>query len=386
MARLPPVHLLLKETPSTLTEYRAWLLKVIDAWHEYMRRGCSAGVRDNWRVKLCNCVERAGLYGDLLGLHSLLGRRPSLMAHEPEAILRYLRLCQQTAEAANAKTVSRRLSPADVAESQPIARKLECFGRLLAIRVRANAVVSTCERLLTHGDSANTPEEVRALVAAIDSLRSAYKLLDDWHQRNDAWTVLDGLPADAARGTLADYFRALLLPPKWTETVVLVLVELRGALDDFEGAVHAPPTPAMLSQRLDQFRRAAGRLHEAIEDLGKLDPDAAAFLASWHEDRRAAALAPTQTVNVPRETAQRGRHGSGAAVAPDTSAKTPKRRGRPKADYETIQREAQLASDWKRARESGIYKADFAKGRGMTMKELEDLLDRVSHRNKRSDK
>lgn len=98
-SKLPRVHLLLKETPSTLVEYRAWLLKVIEAWHEYMQRE-SYSVPAHWRVKLLHCVERSGLHGDRVGLHSLLGGRPSLVAYEPEAILRYLRLCQQTAEAA----------------------------------------------------------------------------------------------------------------------------------------------------------------------------------------------------------------------------------------------------------------------------------------------
>jgi hypothetical protein len=99
-SKLPPVHLLLKENPLTLAEYHNWLLKVIEAWHEYMRRGASIGVPEKWRVKLCDCVELAGLHGDRVGLQSLLGRRPSLIAHEPEAILRYLRLCQNTALAA----------------------------------------------------------------------------------------------------------------------------------------------------------------------------------------------------------------------------------------------------------------------------------------------
>src|SRR5262249_42373923 len=98
--KLPPVQVLLKESPSNLTENCSWLLKVIESWHEYMRRG-SLDVPDNWRVKLCGCVERAGLQADRVGLHSLLGRRPSLIAHKPEAILRYLRLCQQTAAAAD---------------------------------------------------------------------------------------------------------------------------------------------------------------------------------------------------------------------------------------------------------------------------------------------
>lgn len=62
-----------------------------------------------------------------------------------------------------------------------------------------------------------------------------------------------------------------------------------------------------------------------------------------------------------------------------------KRSDRRKADYETVQREARIAADWERARESGVYKPEFAKERKMPLKELEKLLNRVSKRKKRSD-
>lgn len=58
-----------------------------------------------------------------------------------------------------------------------------------------------------------------------------------------------------------------------------------------------------------------------------------------------------------------------------------KRPGRKKADYETVQREAQLATDWERARYIGTYKADFAKGKGLNVKDLDSLLARVRMRN-----
>jgi TIR domain-containing protein len=77
-----------------------------------MRRGGSIGVPSNWRVKLCNCVELVGLHGDRVGLHSLLGRRPSLIAHQPEGILRYLRMCQHTALATIARTSASEVHPA----------------------------------------------------------------------------------------------------------------------------------------------------------------------------------------------------------------------------------------------------------------------------------
>jgi len=62
-----------------------------------------------------------------------------------------------------------------------------------------------------------------------------------------------------------------------------------------------------------------------------------------------------------------------------------KQRGRKKAGYETVEREAKTAEKWNKARDSGIYKADFAKGKKMPLKELDLLLDRVAARNRRSD-
>lgn len=64
---------------------------------------------------------------------------------------------------------------------------------------------------------------------------------------------------------------------------------------------------------------------------------------------------------------------------------TPKRRGRKKADYETVQKEAELAADWERARDAGIYKPDFAKDKNMTVRQLDALLDRVAKRKRPSE-
>jgi hypothetical protein len=62
-----------------------------------------------------------------------------------------------------------------------------------------------------------------------------------------------------------------------------------------------------------------------------------------------------------------------------------KRRGRKKADYETVQKEAELAADWERARDAGIYKPDFAKDKNMTVRQLDALLDRVAKRKRPSE-
>lgn len=69
---------------------------------------------------------------------------------------------------------------------------------------------------------------------------------------------------------------------------------------------------------------------------------------------------------------------------PPTSAK-PRRRGRKKADYHKVQREAALAAKWQKARSEGRYKADFAKDHNMTVKTLDRLLDRVAKRKRPSE-
>ena len=63
-----------------------------------------------------------------------------------------------------------------------------------------------------------------------------------------------------------------------------------------------------------------------------------------------------------------------------------KRPGRPKTDPETVKRDAELATAWCRARESGTQKIEFANDNGMTLDELQQLLNRVSKRRSRADK
>ena len=71
-------------------------------------------------------------------------------------------------------------------------------------------------------------------------------------------------------------------------------------------------------------------------------------------------------------------------VADKTPAKT---RGRKKADYATVQSEAQaLRPTGSGQKESGVYKPDFAKQEKMTVKQFDALLDRVRQRKRRSDK
>ena len=79
----------------------------------------------------------------------------------------------------------------------------------------------------------------------------------------------------------------------------------------------------------------------------------------------------------------------GAKSSPKSPVKVaeakPKQRGRRKADYETVQREAQISDDWQRARKTGVYKADFTKGKNLTVRALDRLLTRVAKRKTRSD-
>ncbi len=74
--------------------------------------------------------------------------------------------------------------------------------------------------------------------------------------------------------------------------------------------------------------------------------------------------------------------GDDANAQEGTSAK---RRGRKKADFQTIQNEAELAAAWKQAREAGVYKADFARDCKTTVSQLNALLDRVAKRNRPSE-
>lgn len=64
--------------------------------------------------------------------------------------------------------------------------------------------------------------------------------------------------------------------------------------------------------------------------------------------------------------------------------KAPGRRGRQKADYETLQREAALAADWEYARAAGTYKVDFARDHCMKVRELDAMLARVRGRKRRA--
>jgi CDGSH-type Zn-finger protein len=69
------------------------------------------------------------------------------------------------------------------------------------------------------------------------------------------------------------------------------------------------------------------------------------------------------------------------SVVEDASKKPP---GRPKSSYEVIQKEAALKEKWIRAKASGIRKVVFAKDNGYSLKEFDDLLQRVYRRNKKT--
>lgn len=60
-------------------------------------------------------------------------------------------------------------------------------------------------------------------------------------------------------------------------------------------------------------------------------------------------------------------------------------RGRKKADYQTIQKEAELAENWERSRDAGVYKRVFARDNGLTVQQLNALLDRVAKRKRPSE-
>lgn len=95
---------------------------------------------------------------------------------------------------------------------------------------------------------------------------------------------------------------------------------------------------------------------------------------------------PVQGIDEGSSDAKGDKCFDGGEPAADNGGKAkPKRRGRKKADYATIQKEAALAADWTRVRDAGVYKCDFARQRGMKVKALDALLDRVGKRNRTSE-
>lgn len=77
-------------------------------------------------------------------------------------------------------------------------------------------------------------------------------------------------------------------------------------------------------------------------------------------------------------------HKAGATA--NAGGKQRKRKGRKKADYKIVQKEAAIVESWKKAHQDKVYKSDWAKDNGMTVKQLDAILDRVYQRNRRSDK
>ncbi len=77
--------------------------------------------------------------------------------------------------------------------------------------------------------------------------------------------------------------------------------------------------------------------------------------------------------------------GGTSPESPATPPKERSRRSRPKADYATCQKEAELAAEWGRARDAGTHKADFAADKKMSVADLDRLLDRVAARKKSSE-
>ena len=115
---------------------------------------------------------------------------------------------------------------------------------------------------------------------------------------------------------------------------------------------------------------------EAIQTC-RLNTDQPVFPAVTITDEEVTITTPDS--HVPVEDPQRY-----ASLSDGTNKR--KKRGRPKADYATERKEADLADAWEQARESGIAKVDFAEDNGMMEKDLNKLLDRVYQRNKCSDK
>lgn len=79
--------------------------------------------------------------------------------------------------------------------------------------------------------------------------------------------------------------------------------------------------------------------------------------------------------------------GTGRKLSRETSkVRSSKPRGGKKVDAEVVQFEEELAEEWRRAHATGGYKPDFANDKGMTVGDLNRLLNRVTKRIRRSDK
>ncbi len=117
--------------------------------------------------------------------------------------------------------------------------------------------------------------------------------------------------------------------------------------------------------------------------------DGGSYTSNWENPKNSAS--PLLPVTPPGRTSAETNHAGGPVVPlpPTMTADgggTPRpKRGRRKADYETIQREAKMAAEWNQARDAGVYKGDFAKDRGTTISDLDNLLDRVRARNRASE-
>jgi hypothetical protein len=137
------------------------------------------------------------------------------------------------------------------------------------------------------------------------------------------------------------------------------------------------------------YRRGPVRGHGKLERLAEQSSAAPAAsvvnLGNWSEGADSFAEAFGKLLGPMFAAMQAQADAAGGKPAEATGTAKRKRRGRKKADYKTVQKEAALAAEWERARDTGIYKPDFAKGKKMTARELDALLDRVAKRKRPSE-
>ena len=150
------------------------------------------------------------------------------------------------------------------------------------------------------------------------------------------------------------------------------------------------PIQRLENLHLEKLREAFPD-HESYPDREELPDDLRAFEAEILDEYEAAGRQIREAGSYLRRVSalvqsKMKKADVGEAAQGDDEAKTRRRRGRKKADHATIQREAEIAANWTRAREGGAYKPEWAKDNGMTEPELDAILDRVYKRKKRSDK
>ena len=137
---------------------------------------------------------------------------------------------------------------------------------------------------------------------------------------------------------------------------------------------------AIAGEGSKESQEESQRIRTLLEsDLGTVWLDeisaAADSLMAWAEERADTARASSIAATWRNEQ---------DALKDSCERSTRKQPGPKKADYKTMQREAQIVDEWKRKHQRGAHKAQFARTKGMKPVDFEKLLNRVRQRRSRA--